>query len=103
MTLENLSQLYWLNREIDAEARRLKEVEDADIHTIIEDRLARCIRERDALEDYIAAIDDDFTRQVFIYRFAEGLSWGQVAARMGGQNSSGNMKMLVYRYTAKTV
>lgn len=104
MTLKDLGQLYWLHKEIDMDTRRIRELgpEADDIRAIIEDQLARCIRERDALEDYIAAIDDDFTRRVFILRFAEGLSWEQVAACMGGKNSSAAMRMIVRRHIAKT-
>ena len=100
MTLKELGQLYWLNKEIEMDTRRLRKLGPGTegIRAIIEAKRGRCIRERDALEDYIAAIEDDFTRMVFILRFAEGLPWKLIAAHMGGQNSSSGMRMLVCRY-----
>ncbi len=127
MTLKELSQLYYLNREIEMDMRRLEELEArvqpgaqvitgmphtpgvsdtigryvpeiADLRGIIEAKHQQCLYERNRLERYISSIDDSLTRQIFTYRFINGLPWEQVAACVGGSNNAGNVKMTCYRY-----
>lgn len=127
MTLKELSQLYYLNREIEMDKRRLQELEVkalpgsqvltgmphtpgvkdkvgeyaaeiADLRGIIEAKHQQCLYERSRLERYISSIDDSLTRQIFTCRFINGLPWEQVAACIGGGNNAGNVKMVCYRY-----
>lgn len=128
MTVKELSQLYWLNREIEMDKRRLEELEilaaspksqkldsmphiigygDAlalrvadivDLKAIIAAKQQQCIYERNRLERYIAGIDDCLLRQIFTYRFINGLPWHQVAACVGGGNTAGSVKMMCYRH-----
>lgn len=130
MTLKELSQLYYLNREIEMDKRRLQELEVkavsctaslsgmphgtgvsdrvgryaadiVDLKGIIEAKLQQCIYERNRLECYIATIDDSLTRQIFTYRFINGLPWEQVAACIGGDNNAGSVRMICYRHLDK--
>lgn len=128
MTLKELSQLYYLNREIKRDRERLAELraglvaigaedydgmpknpspmsglderiaEVVDLEAIIQAKLTQCIYERNRLERYIAGIADSLTRQIFTLRFVEGLSWVQVAHAVGGGNTEGSVKMICYRY-----
>lgn len=127
MTLKELSQLYYLNREIEMDKKRLQELEVlavsispnltgmprspgvsdkvgryaaeiADLKGIIEAKHQQCLYERSRLERYIADIDDSLIRQVLTYRFVNGLPWEQVAACVGGSNTAGSVKMMCYRY-----
>lgn len=128
MTIKELSQLYWLNREIEEDKRRLDELEamttspkspkydgmphapgygDAlarcvaeivDLKAIISAKQQQCIYERNRLERYISSIPDSLTRQIFTYRFVNGLSWWQVAYSIGGGNTEASVKMTCYRY-----
>ena len=127
MTLKELSQLYYLNREIEMDKKRLQELEImavsispnlsgmprspgvsdkvgryaaeiADLNGIIEAKHQQCLYERSRLERYIASIDDSLLRQVLTYRFVNGLPWEQVAACVGGSNTAGSVKMMCYRY-----
>lgn len=131
MTLKDLSQLYYLNREIAMDKRRLQELEAkaqpgaqvltgmprapgmsdvvgdcaaeiADLQGIIEAKHQQCLYERNRLERYIAGIDDSLLRQIFTYRFVNGLPWEQVAACVGGSNSAGSVRMMCYRYLGKS-
>ena len=106
MTLKELSQLYYLNREIEMDKRRLQELEVkalpgsqvltgmphtpgvkdkvgeyaaeiADLRGIIEAKHQQCLYERSRLERYISSIDDSLLRQIFTYRFINGLLWRQ--------------------------
>lgn len=131
MTLKELSQLYYLNREIEMDKKRLLELEAravscsaqltgmpnapgvsdrvgryaaeiVDLKGIIEAKLQQCIYERSRLERYIMGIDDSLLRQIFTYRFINGLPWAQVAACIGGGNNEGNVRALCYRYLKQT-
>lgn len=107
MTLHELNQLRYLRRELPADRRRLTALvrerpdtpaETAEICGRIAERMKRCAVEIARLEAYITAIDDSLTRQAFILRFIDGLSWRAVAYRIGGGNTVGSVKMLVRRY-----
>lgn len=131
MTLKELSQLYYLNREIEMDKRRLDELETkiepkgqkitgmprakqigdkvgdyaaeiADLRGIIEEKCKLCMYERGKLERYISAIDDSLIRQIMTYRFINGLPWEQVAANIGGGNTAASVKMMCYRYLRKS-
>jgi hypothetical protein len=110
MTLKELSQLYYLNREIELDQEHLEELrakaesasapqlsdmpksttveskleryvaEIVDLAAIIAAKQQQCIHERNRLTRYISDIDDSFTRQVFKLRFINGLDWDDVAA-----------------------
>jgi len=107
MTLHELNQLRYLRQELPADRRRLTALvrkcpdnpaETAEICGRIAERMKRCAVEIVRLEAYITAIDDSLTRQAFVLRFSDGLSWRAVAYRIGGGNTVGSVKMLVRRY-----
>jgi hypothetical protein len=131
MTARDLSQLYWLNREIERDRARLEALstkswgvaaqvitgmprvpgipdkvgklaaEIADLRSAIEANLKRCLREADKLNRYIANIPDSLTRQIFALRYINGLPWGQVAASVGGGNTAEGARKCVFRYLHK--
>jgi len=127
MTLKELSQLYHLNREIEMDIRRLQELESkvgpgvqvitgmphgtgvadkvgdcaaeiADLRGIIEAKQRQCLYERNRLERYISCIGDSLLRQIFTYRFVNGLPWSQVAAYVGGGNTAVSVRQAAHRY-----
>lgn len=128
MTVKELSQLYWLNREIEMDQKRLEELEYqaipgspiisdmppgphsneskveklaaeiVDLKAIIAAKQIQCIHERQRLERYISEIPDSLTRSIFELRFANGLPWSQVAACLGGGNTTEGVKKRCYRY-----
>ena len=132
MTKRELSQLYWLNREIEMDMTRLKELEEmasapmavnmdgmphgsgpgdalarvvaeiVDLKAIIAAKQQQCIHERSRLERYIADIPDSLTRQIFTLRFINGLSWNQVAQHIGGGNTQDSVRMTCDRYLKAT-
>jgi len=131
MTLKELSQLYYLNREIEMDRRRLEELrakvegpsaprltgmprstdvesklerhvaDIVDLSAIIAAKQQQCIHERNRLERYISDIDDSLTRMIFTLRFINGLSWMQVAAHIGGGNTEEGIKKTCYRFLDK--
>lgn len=68
------------------------------IEALISSRQERCLAERVRLEAYIDGIDDAFLRQVFTLRFVNGLTWGQVAASIGGGNKAESVRRACYRF-----
>lgn len=129
MTLKELSQLYYLDREIELDRERLAELradllcprspdydgmprnpnpenalerciaEITDLEAIIQAKIAQRIYERSRLERYISDIPDSLTRQIFTLRFIEGLTWEDVADKIG--SSSYSVKHICYRFIAK--
>lgn len=128
MTLKELSQLYHLTREIQMdrerqEALRAKEAapgsldysgmpksrnsenyierytdEIMELDAIISAKIIQSMVERRRIERYIADIPDSLTRQIFTLRFVDGLSWLQVANKIGGDNTEDSVKKTCYRY-----
>ena len=112
VTTKELSQLYWLNREIERDKERLRELESAaqpgaqkitgmpsgagvsdkignyaaeiaDLRGIIDANISRCFYELNRLNRYIASVDDSQMRLILPLRYVNGLSWQQVAFSMG--------------------
>lgn len=112
MTKKELSQLYWLNREIDEEKRKLEELTAAsegctqsitglphvnsagdkigDLAILIAEqrdlinlKVRQSVIEYNRLNRYIAAVEDAQMRMILSLRYVDGLSWQQVAFRMG--------------------
>ena len=128
MTLKELSQLYYLNREIERDQERLEKLrasasapgapnydgmpkspsfenrldryiaEIVDLEAIIQAKIMQCLHERARLERYIAEIPDSLTRQIFQLRFINGLTWVQIAFSVGGGNTEEGVRKRVYRY-----
>lgn len=132
MTLKELSQLYYLNREIERDQERLNALrakvsspgtanydgmpkspslenrleryiaEIVDLEAIIQAKITQCLHERNRLARYIAEIPDSLTRQIFQLRFINGLTWMQIAFSVGGGNTEASVKMTCYRYIKKS-
>ncbi|MBQ7982261.1 MAG: hypothetical protein IJ302_01725, partial [Clostridia bacterium] len=99
MQTHKLAQLLWLPKEISQCKDQIRSLEAmqgrSDIDSnIIEERLAEirarmanCGRLQVELERYISNIDDSLTRQIFVYRYAQGMNWVQIANKLGGGNT----------------
>ena len=132
MTLKELSQLYYLNREIEMDKERLEALrarasapgppnydgmpkspsyenrleryiaEIVDLEAIISAKITQCQHERNRLERYIADIPDSNLRMIFTLRFINGLSWVQLAFSIGGDCTADGARMACNRYIKKT-
>lgn len=128
MTLKELSQLYYLNREIKMDQRRLEELrtkaespstaritgmprasgvtdkvskyaaEIADLKGIIDANVQRCFYELNRLNRYISKLPDPYMRTILTLRFVNGMSWRQVAAGIGGNNTEDGVRMACSRF-----
>ena len=127
MTVKEMSQLYYLNREIEHLQRQLEELEClaegttqvitgmphgsgtsdkvgryavriADLRSMIDNRKARCWDELNRLNAYIDGVEDSLTRQILTLRYVNGLSWQQVADSVGGGISADGVRKIQQRY-----
>lgn len=105
MTLRELSQLYWLRKEVALDERRMKALEDkpelAEVKAEIEKKYVRIKAEWMRLEQYIANVDDSYMRQILTLRYVYGYSWHKVALRIGGGNTADGIKKRCQRYISK--
>ena len=112
MTKKELSQLYWLNREIAEEKRKLAELEVvaagstakitglphvtgahdkvgdlailiAEQRDLIDLKVRQSVIEYNRLNRYINGIEDAQMRMILSLRYVNGLSWQQVAFSIG--------------------
>ena len=111
MTELELAQLPLLSREIEQVQARLQgpyldpaaycqsvRRVVAEHRAWMEELLEQRIAERDRLEGYIAAIEDEQTRLVFAYRFAASMPWKAVAARLGGSLTAAECSKIAGRH-----
>lgn len=128
MTVNELSQLYYLNEEIKRDRRKLQALRNRqglqspviddmphgngpkgsrdaeltadiiDLEEIIAAKLILMQKERNRLERYIASIPYSLTRQVFEDRFVSLMSWAEVAQDIGAGSSPDRVKKICYRY-----
>ena len=127
MKREELSKLWHLNREIEAEKRRLSELKAAaesttsnvsglphlvgnlrhseevtlalaEAEKLVADKIRESVREYDRLIRFIASVDDPLVRQVLRLRFVDGLRWSEVARSIGGGNTPDSARMLCQRF-----
>lgn len=108
MTKQELSQCYWINREIEQLTRELegldgykapkldgmprsKEVDDstakitiqrAELHRLISLKIEECMIARARIERYINTVDSSEIRMILRLRHINGLTWEQMAAEM---------------------
>ena len=50
------------------------------------------------IQEYILSVPDPQTRVIMILRFIERKSWGEIARRIGGNNTASAVRMRVMRY-----
>ena len=109
MTQKELEQLRPLRSEIRMHDKALKNLEREheaahwpekvqEVREIIEDKRQRCVVQLDSLERWLAAVPDDFMREVLTLRYSDGLTWKNAAIKLGGGNKSDTLRASVNRY-----
>lgn len=112
MTKKELSQLYYLKKEIKEQQRRLSELEAAatdcsskitglpsgkgisdkignytaqiaDLKALIDLNLKKCFYELNQLDRFIRGVEDSQMRVILTLRYVQGLSWQKVAYAIG--------------------
>lgn len=127
MTKKELSQLYWLNREIEEEKRKLAELEAAasgctakitglphvggahdkigDLATLIAEqrdfvdlKVRESVVEYNRLCRYILNVDDALVRKIMSARFVDHMTWSEVETVVGGGNNAESLRKKLNRY-----
>ena len=130
MSKEELSQIYYLNREIKMWQKELERLEcqsllkgqqlsgmpsgggnidkvgglavkKTDIQLIIEGKLKEIQLQRERIIGYINSIEDSMMRQIVFYRNVSCMSWRQVAMEIGGDNTEEGIKKIYQRFLKK--
>ena len=130
MTKKELSQLYWLNREIEEQQRRLDELESLatsctqhitgmprspgvtdklakyvaeiiDLTGWIDLNIKKCFYELNRLNRYIESIEDSQMRMIISLRYVNGLNWTQVAMSIGCGNTPDGVRMMHNRFLSR--
>ena len=112
MTKKELSQLYYLRKEIKEQQRRLSELEAlatsctakitglpngngvsdkianyateiADLKSLLDLNLKKCFYELNRFDRFISSVKDSEMRIILTLRYSQGLSWQQIAQNMG--------------------
>ena len=129
MTRKELSQIYYLKREIHNDEQRLIELESAatgitqnisgmpgsgrlsdktalgaeiaDLKNIIHNKKEMCIAHYNRIMRYVAGIDDSFMRQIITYRHIDMMKWRDIAQKIGGGNSEDGIRKAYSRFVDK--
>ena len=130
MTKKELKNLYYLKKEIVAQKKRIKELENlatsctakvteltnktevidkvgnyateiADLKRLLDLNLKKRFYELVRLNKFIQTIDDPLIRLIAIYRFEKDMSWTQIAIALGGNNKAESVRKKIYRYLKK--
>lgn len=117
ITKRELSQLYYLSREIKRDKRRLKElealaegttqhltgmpiapgfgdktaryaIEIMELKEIIECNMRRCMIEYNRLIRFISSVEDSQMRQILTLRYVNGMTWQRIATEIGETDES---------------
>lgn len=129
MTRKELSQLYYLQKEIRSDEQRLVDLETAatsitanlsgmpgggrrsdktaiaaeiaDLKAIIQAKRDMCVARYNQIMRYVAGIDDSMMRQIITLRNLDMLTWRQIAQKIGGGNTEDGVRMAYNRFVDK--
>lgn len=69
---------------------------------LLKQQLRELRQKKVGIYNYINEIPDSSLRQIFRYKYIDGLSWNNVAAKMGHKYSKDSTRMLATRYIEKS-
>lgn len=127
MTRQELSQLYYLRREINSDKERLAKLEATASSTspgssgmpngkgnvtdrtalaveismlkdLIYEKICREEQEFRRLMNFISSVEDSLMRQILTARFVDNLNWQAVAMRVGGGNTAATVRQRCNRF-----
>lgn len=130
MNKKELSQLYYLNKEIEQQKRRIEELECvatsstaklsgvpytggisdkvgkyaaelADLKALLELNIQKCWYELNRLNRFIDDVDDSELRMILRLRYINGLQWEQVAANISSYATGDSVRMMHSRFLQK--
>ena len=126
MTKKELSQLYYLKKEIKEQQRRIAELEAlaincstkitglptgtgisdkignyaaqiADLKALLDLNLKKCFYELNRINSYIEGVEEPMIKQIIECH----MSWLQIERAIGGKNRAESLRKKLYRYLNK--
>lgn len=90
----------YINRSVKITGVNIKGYEEElkKLKSRLSKRVSELLKLLDEINDYIESIDDSLIRQVIILKYIEGLTWNQVAAKIGGGTTADSLRMMLNRY-----
>lgn len=98
MNLDDLNNLRYLDAEIREYRKASGELEDCGYRDALDKKVAELIERKHVAFEFVAGIKDSQTRQIIFLRFIKGMTWGQVALKVGGGNTSDGVRKRAVRY-----
>lgn len=68
----------------------------------MEARKAVCQQRIDDIEQFINSVEDSLVRQVLLYRYADGLKWRDITAKLDGMYSEDQLRKKIERFLIKS-
>ncbi len=72
-----------------------------DAQNTLNDRMEKVTTAIAEVEKFISGIDDSYTRRLVTFRVVDGLSWCEVAEKMGGNNNEECVRKAYERFLEK--
>lgn len=101
MTANDLMQVYYLEKEIEAWKKDEDKLKNLNGFSKVTKKVKEMKQKREEILKFIMDIEDSQTRLIFKLRCFDLLSWNAVADEIGGMNSEYTVKKRFYRYLKK--
>lgn len=127
MTKKELSQLYFLRKEICTKQKQIEKLEAlatsctskfsdmphsteksdkigkigtkiADLKNKLEKNLQNRVKIESEISDFIENVEDVIVRMILIHRCINCYSWGKIANKIGGNNTSDGLRKIYERF-----
>lgn len=93
------SEFPYIKRSFTIEGYNIQDIDRLnELKDLLVDRKNKCEEMKLEIEKFISSIPDSKTRRVFQYRYINGLSWLQIARRIGKHDESYPRKMIHDKY-----
>lgn len=98
MDLKDLNNLRFLDLEIKEYKKAMGEHCSDEYRRALGAKTAELMQKKLEAFEFIGSIQDAQTRQIIFLRFIKGMSWGQVAIKIGGSNTDEGVRKRAVRY-----
>lgn len=93
------SEFPYIKRSFTIEGYNIQDIDRLnELKEVLIERKIKCEELKLQIEKFISNIPDSRTRRVFQYRYIDGLSWLQIARRIGKYDESYPRKMIHNKY-----
>ena len=99
MNLPDLNNLRHLDSEIKEYRKAMAESDGSSRYDkALDEMIKELVKKKQEAFAFISSIEDSQTRQIIFLRFIKGMTWGQVAIKVGGGNTDEGVRKRAVRY-----